>query len=227
MQIGAQGHGGLVAYQHQIQGAVLGHKESNTDQCHRQHGGICIPAGGGQTAHGPAANGGNGVAAVVDHIEDKTGYRRADGGQGGSRQNQLYRGGSASDVCKKQHAPGGGKGTQKGHDTYIVSAKNRAYPQQDRKGRTQGGTGRNAQNIGVSQGIFDDGLHDYAGDRQSGPNANGKHQPGQPDKPDNIAETAAAVKLRVADFQRFIEDHTVNIFDGKVCCTHGHGPAQR
>ena len=227
MQVRAQGHGGFIAHQHQVQRPVLGQEEDHAGNRHRQHGGIGVPAGGSQAAHGPPAHGGNGVAAVVDHIESKAGSRRADGGQGRTGQNQLDRGCPSAHICQEQHTQGGRQRPQKGHNAHIVGPKGRSHTQQDCQGGTQGCAGGNAQHIGVCQRVLDDGLHHNAGHRQSRAHADGQHQPGQADKPDDIAEAAAAVKLRIANAQGLIEDHTVDILHGQIGRTHGHRPAQR
>lgn len=71
----------------------------------------------------------------------------------------------------------------------------RSPPHQDRQGGAQGGAGGDAQDIGIRQRVFDNGLHDHAGEGQGHPHADGQYQTGQPDKPHDVAHTAGAVHL--------------------------------
>ena len=122
VQICAQGYGGFVPQQHQIQCAVLGPKEKRARNGNQQHQNIGLPFCRRQAAQRPADHSLQRTGAGVDDIEYKVGNRSANGRQRRTGENQLDRVGSSAHICQGNHCQRYQECPRKGDQTHISAA---------------------------------------------------------------------------------------------------------
>ncbi len=123
---------------------------------------------------------------VVGEHEEGRG-RGGDGGYGHPGQDQGDGGHGAPDAGqgvgqgdRGQGAPEGGQGHQAHGTDSVVQRRD------DDRGRSQAGPGRHADEVGVGQGVAEDGLVGGAGEGQGGPHQARYDHPRQADLPHDV-----------------------------------------
>ena len=190
MEIRPQGDGALIAQEHQIQRAELGEKKERASHRHQAHDAIPRPLRRGQAAHRPAHHLSRRVIRI-GQVDNKAGESGTNGGECRTGQQQLDGRCPPADIGQGDDRHGDAKGAEERHHTDIVAAKGCPHTQQHCHRGAQGGAGGDAQDIGIRQGIFHDGLHHHAADGQRHSNRRGQNQPRQSDQPDHIVHGGA------------------------------------
>ena len=170
----AEGGGLLLPKLHRIHDAATEHHDTGTEDHHRCDETHLLPACHVEAAEEPGVDDQQLVTADVHQIRGCRARRRADGNTG-----EQERGGwhTATDTSEQVDHRDGDDCSHEGERLHGAAAREiRRDGQNEREHGAETGAGRDAQQIGIRQGIAKDALIRGPGDRQSG-----SDKPGQDD----------------------------------------------
>lgn len=225
VKVRAHGNGGLIAQEHEVQHPALGpeeeHRQDHDGRNHRQ----LIPPGTGEAPHEPVCNGLDAVL-VVGKVHDEAGKSGAYRGESHACQKQLHRRRPAAEIGNKEHRQRDSHGSDEGGDAHEVRTQKGPYPQKDGSRSTKGSTGRNAQDIGIRQGVLHDGLHHHAAHREPRPHQGRQHQPREAQEPHNIMDRSLPRRLDGSAAFHLLHNGAINLAETQMDRTDGESPEE-